>query len=99
MRLCDIPGCGGTHNAQGYCRSHYNEFCRPKCTVDGCMNQRKYRTGLCAKHTRAQVNRPGGPCPHVCGREWHPLDAPPFPLFDLAACPGSAVPSREEIPA
>lgn len=63
MRTCSVPGCGGKHEAKGFCMTHYSRLLRGdpvtapvrrvgvrvECSVSGCEN-RAVTKGLCKTH-------------------------------------------------
>lgn len=65
MRLCDVPGCGRKHDANGMCATHRQRYLRygdvlarvpvgvrrAQCDVEGCLN-RHSSGGFCQKHYR-----------------------------------------------
>lgn len=62
-RICSVPGCGGKHEAKGFCMTHYSRLLRGddiaapvrrvgvrrECSIDGCEN-RGVTKGLCRTH-------------------------------------------------
>lgn len=63
-RICSVPGCGGKHEAKGFCMTHYSRLLRgdeveaplrrkgqppSPCSVDGCENRAVIK-GLCKTH-------------------------------------------------
>lgn len=63
----DCSGCGevlATNNKGGFC----SEDCKPRCSVDGCPDVKRYSTGYCLRHNEL-ANRWGTPQPRV---DWTP---------------------------
>ena len=61
MRICKVDGCGGKHDARGYCSKHYKkarrtgEFEVKRCSVDGC-NELHDANGYCQRHRLQIIN-------------------------------------------